>query len=91
MEVLASAIGKVKTKIINLDFGQVEFVSRSVAHALMVLKEDLSRRLLRKKQIHFINASNDVETMFRAVAANRAIPKPKPTFNLEIVSINALV
>lgn len=74
---LKKTIEKAHAKAINLDFSAVEFVSRSAAHELLVLKEKLNKSFLRKKVINFINASDNVTEMFRTVAANRALPKSK--------------
>ncbi len=71
---------KADAKSIDLDFSEVEFVSRSAAHALLVMKEDLRQR---GKEICFINANKDIENMLRTVAANRALPKKKPEFRAE--------
>lgn len=75
MPVLAEAINKADAKSVDLDFREVEFVSRSAAHALLLMKEDLQRKWLNKKYIAFVNASNNVQEMFRVVASNRAVPK----------------
>ena len=75
MSVLAEAINKADAKSVDLDFREVEFVSRSAAHALLLMKEDLQRKWLNKKYIAFVNASKNVQEMFRVVASNRAVPK----------------
>ena len=74
---LKMTIEKAYAKAINLDFSAVEFVSRSAAHELLVLKEKLNKSFFKKKVINFINASDNVTEMFRTVAANRALPKSK--------------
>lgn len=74
---LKTTIEKAYAKAINLDFSAVEFVSRSAAHELLVLKEKLNKSFFKKKAINFINASDNVTEMFRTVAANRALPKSK--------------
>ncbi|MDP2928605.1 MAG: hypothetical protein Q8O01_00895 [Candidatus Omnitrophota bacterium] len=74
---LKKIIDKAHAKAINLDFSAVEFVSRSAAHELLVLKEKLNKSFFKKKVINFINASDNVTEMFRTVAANRALPKSK--------------
>ena len=75
VSILKKTIEKAHAKAINLDFSAVEFVSRSAAHELLVLKEKLNKSFFRKKAINFINASDNVTEMFRTVAANRAPPK----------------
>lgn len=84
---LKKVIEKAHAKIVNLDFSKVEFVSRSAAHELLVLKEKLNKSFFRKKTIVFISASDNVTEMFRTVAANRALPKPKEDV-LEIQTID---
>lgn len=76
---------------IELDFLEVEFISRSAAHALLTLKEDLHRQS-NKKEISFINTNDEVAKMLRIVAANRALPrKKKPEFQAETVNIKTLL
>jgi len=87
VSILRKTIVKAHAKIVNLDFSAVEFVSRSAAHELLVLKEKLNKSFLRKKAINFINASDNVSEMFRTVAANRALPKTKAE-ELEIQTID---
>ena len=71
-----------------MDFINVKFISRSAAHALLLMKENLRN----KKNISFINTNKDVAEMLRAVAANRIIPKSqKPQFNPEKTNINSLL
>ena len=83
---LKKIIDKAHAKAINLDFSAVEFVSRSAAHELLVLKEKLNKSFFKKKVINFINASDNVTEMFRTVAANRALPKSK----IEAVEIETI-
>lgn len=84
---LKTAVLKAAAKSVNLDFSEVEFISRSAAHALLIMKEDLRHR---KKEIYFINANKEVENMLRTVAANRVLPKKgKPVFHAEKVDIKS--
>jgi anti-anti-sigma regulatory factor len=88
---LKSIIEKTHSKTIDLDFHDVEFVSRSAAHELLLLKETLNKRFFRKKVINFVNASDNVSEMFRTVAANRALPKHKELeTDIQNVDINYL-
>ena len=88
---LRKTIIKAHAKVINLDFSAVEFVSRSAAHELLVLKEKLSKSFLRKKTINFIYASDNVSEMFRTVAANRALPKSKiEAVEIETIDVSCL-
>ena len=75
MPILAESVNKADAKSVDLDFSEVEFVSRSAAHALLLMKEDLQRKWRNKKYIAFVNAAENVQEMFRAVASNRAMPK----------------
>jgi len=90
-DILENAISKHKSKKLDLDFSNVEFISRSAAHALLSMKEDLQRRVIKKKEISFINTNEEVEKMFRIIAANRALPKPKPSFKAERINITKIL
>lgn len=91
MPVLADAINRTNTKLVDLDFSEVEFISRSAAHALLLMKEDLQRKWLNKKYITFVNTSNNVQEILRVVAANRAVPKNnKANILFEKTDINSL-
>ena len=80
------------SKQVSLDFKNVEFVSRSAAHELLTIKEDWKRKSLsRDKEINFVNTNEEVSTMLRVVAANRAVPKIKPTFQVEHVDVRTLL
>ena len=84
-------IKKTNSKLVVLDFSKVKFVSRSAAHALLLLKEKIESKTSNRKEISFINVDNDVAEMLRLVAANRALPKTKKSeFNPEKVDINSL-
>lgn len=87
VDILERAIKKIDNKSIDLDFSNVKFVSRSAAHALLLMKE----RLQARKDIYFINTNEDVANMLRVVAASRIVcKKQKPEFNPEKVNINSL-
>lgn len=88
---LESAILKSKSKIVDLDFSDVEFISRSAAHALLSMKEILQRRVVKKKEISFVNANEEVKEMLRIIAANRALPKGKPRFEAERINITKII
>ena len=91
MPILADAVNKADAKSVDLDFSEVEFVSRSATHALLLMKEDLQRKWMNKKYITFVNTSNNVQEMFRVVAANRAIPRhDTPNIQIEKVDISSL-
>lgn len=85
--VLKKKIIAAKSSLIELDFSDVEFISRSAAHELILMKEDLRN----KKEITIANANEAVIQMLRIVAANRIAPKTqKPKFNPKRVDIKFL-
>lgn len=87
---LKSEIKKLAKQQVRLDFAQVEFVSRSAAHELLRLKEQLAIQD-RKQEVKFINANNEISQMLRTVASNRAVPKtPKEATPIKTISINDL-
>lgn len=89
---LASVIKKADAKSVDLDFSNVEFISRSAAHELITLKNDLKRKFLKKKDIDFINMTKDVKEMVRLVAANIAAPdKEEIKINLKTIDIDQLI
>jgi anti-anti-sigma regulatory factor len=89
---LEKSVSGSKADSVELDFKNVTFVSRSAAHALLIMKEDFLRKASSsKKDISFVNVNEDIETMLRTVAANRALPKKKEIeFKPERMDINTL-
>ena len=88
---LKDAIKKINTELVDLDFREVEFISRSAAHELLLIKEDFKQRLLNRKNISFVNTNDNVKEMLRIVAANRALPKyRKPEFKAKRVKVESL-
>ena len=89
---LEKSVSKSKAYLVKLDFKNVKFVSRSAAHALLIMKEDFLRKApSSKKDISFVNVNEDIETMLRTVAANRALPKKKEIeFEPKKIDINSL-
>lgn len=86
---LDKLIKKAKSKLVELDFKKVDFVSRSAAHELLLLKERFAQQ---SKSISFINTNQEVTKMLRVVAANRALPPKKPTdFKAPVVNIKSLL
>ena len=76
------------TESVDLDFQEVKFISRSVAHELLTMKEELTS----KKKLVFINLDKDVKEMLRITAANRVAPAhDAPQFNPQRISIDALM
>lgn len=75
---------------ITLDFSDVQFISRSAAHELLMWKERLANQV-QKREIYFINTSESVAKMLRVVAANRAVPKETtPADDIKTVAIDEL-
>ena len=88
---LKAAIKKADTEAVDLDFANVEFVSRSAAHQLLTMKEELMQKSWHSKKVSFVNTNKDVEEMFRVVAANRAVPRhPHHTFSPQKIDIESL-
>jgi hypothetical protein len=74
---------------VDLNFKKVQFISRSAAHELLKIKEELFYRY--KKEIRFINTEENVEQMLRVVASSRAIPQREaPKLEMDVVSICSL-
>lgn len=87
---LKDTISEIRAKAVDLDFQNVEFVSRSVAHELLLIKENFLRKLINKKEISFTNTNKAVTEMFRIIAANRAVPKAPAQFNPQHISVLSL-
>lgn len=88
---LKQLVIKAPTKRVDLDFQKVQFVSRSAAHELLKLKEELFYRKQNKKEVNFINTNENVAQMLRIVAANRAVPKKEaPKSKIESINIASL-
>ncbi|HLC70060.1 MAG TPA: STAS domain-containing protein [Patescibacteria group bacterium] len=77
IESLEKIVLKTDSKAVDLDFTNIEFISRSAAHALLLLKEKLDRKAWNKKDVSFVNANKEVKEMLRVVAANRVMPHEK--------------
>ncbi len=67
---LEAMIRKAHSTVVELDFSDVVFVSRSAAHEFLMLREKFST-----DSVVFINTDATVASMLRTVAANRAVPK----------------
>lgn len=92
VDVLEDIIKKTDNKLVILDFSNVKFISRSAAHALLLLKEKFENKVSSKKELSFVNADNNIAEMLRIVAANRAFPKiKKPEFNPKKIDITSLL
>lgn len=88
VDLLKSRILKSDTKSVVLDFKEVQFISRSAAHELLLIKEELRQK---NKEFSFENMNPDVSKMLRIVAMNRAVPNTKqPDFNPQKADINSL-
>lgn len=83
--ILVKIITETDSRVIDFDFINVEFISRSAAHALLSIQEEFRE----KKEILFTNTNKDVKEMIRMVAASRILPKEdKPKFTAEKIDIN---
>ena len=91
IELVREAIQKTDAKSVVLDFSKVDFISRSAAHELLVLKENLKQT--KHIDITFANTNKDINEMLRIVAANRAIPKHQvvPMLHVERTTLQALL
>ena len=89
--ILKEKINDINADQIDLDFSNVEFISRSVAHELLDLKEKFKNNLTKPMEIDFDKANNDVADMLRIVAANKAVPKKKEEIKLKKISIGSLM
>jgi anti-anti-sigma regulatory factor len=89
---LEKVIAKVKADSVDLDFTNVEFISRSAAHEMIILQERMRVKTFKKKEVRFTNTNDEVKKMLRIVAANKAMPEaPKPKILLEKISIQSLL
>lgn len=87
--IIEKLIKESNSQSINLDFFNVDFISRSAAHELILLKEKFRSE---KVSISFINTNKDVEEMIRIIASNRALPKSQEKeFNPQVVKITELL
>lgn len=76
--------------VVQLDFADVQFISRSAAHELLQMKEQLANKDP-KIQVEFQNTSGDVAKMLRVVASNRAVPQQSiESAEIKAVSIDEL-
>ena len=91
VETLRKPIRRTSATNIILDFNDVQFISRSAAHQLLVMKDEFASKLRPKKIISFINTNSSVTNMLRLVAANRVLsPKKKIKFNARMTNIRSL-
>lgn len=88
INILEKAIKKIdNNSSVILDFSDVKFISRSAAHALLLMREKLQPR----RDISFANTNEDVSNMLRIVAANRVVSKnQKPKFKPKKTNIKSL-
>lgn len=86
---LKKIIIKTRAKRVDLDFKKVKFVSRSAAHELLKLKEELFYK--NKKVIQFVNLNDDIAQMLKIVASSRAVSKKEiPKLKIDTVNITSL-
>jgi len=91
-DILKPLIENTDTRLVDLDFKNTSAISRSAAHELLLIKEDLARAIAWKKEISFINTNKDIESMLRVIAANRALPKTeKATPKIQKTDLKSLL
>ena len=89
---LEGIIRRMRSNNIELDFSNIDFISRAATHELLLMKERLLYQLFFKRVIVFTNMNIDVFNMIRIVAANRVAPKEHiDDQELEIVSVEQLL
>ena len=89
---LEKDIAKKQDSQVNLDFTNVEFISRSAAHEFITLQQRMKAKKFYKKEVLFVNVNEDVKRMLRIIAANKAMPEaPKPKVHLEKTDIQSLM
>jgi len=87
--IIESKIEEDSSDFINLDFSNVDFVSRSAAHELVLLQE---KYRLKGIFVSFVNTNKDIREMIRVVASNRVLPNTKDSeFKPQIVNIKELM
>jgi hypothetical protein len=86
ISVVREAVERQAQPVVELDFATVQFISRSAAHELLQMKEQLANKEP-VIQVDFQNTSGDVAKMLRVVASNRAVPK-KPTASADIKAVS---
>ena len=72
---LVDIIKMADSSSVELDFKNVEFLSRSAAHEFLLLKEKFAQQ--HNIVLSFTNTPDNIAQMLRIVAANRALPKTK--------------
>lgn len=91
MSAVKKKVERQSQPIVRLDFSDVRFISRSAAHELLHMKEQLAHKEP-KIQVELQNTSGDVANMLRVVASsNRAVPKEVgESADIQTVSIDEL-
>lgn len=80
-----------RTPEVSLDFKNVEFISRSAAHELLLLQDELAKWPPQAIALSFINTNKDVAAMFQVVASSRISPKKRPSdLHIKTISFDAL-
>lgn len=85
INVLRDAIKEADKSSVVLDFAEVEFISRSAAHALLKLQEESEKR------VEFANANDAVENMLRIVTESKNLPRPDVIFHPRRVEFSDLL
>jgi len=91
-EILENEIKKFSAQTVEMDFSNIEFISRSAAHELLKMKERFEYSQTNKKEIIFKELAPSPAEMIRMVAATSAYPSNiKEEFNPKRVNIKDLV
>jgi anti-anti-sigma regulatory factor len=89
VDLLKPLILKADNKSVVLSFDDVEFISRSAAHELLLVQAEMHQE---EKYLSFEDTNEEVAAMLRTVAANRALPKSdKPEFKPKKINIDSLL
>ena len=89
VDIFRSWVAKSKANAIDIDFSGVDFISRSAAHELLIIKDELEKK---NRKVEFINANQDVFAMIRTIAANMILPRErKIDFKVERTDIQSLL
>jgi anti-anti-sigma regulatory factor len=88
---LSKLILAVRASEVSLDFKNVEFISRSAAHELLLLQDELAKWVPQAIALSFINTNKHVVDMLKVVASSRISPKKPPSdLHIKTISLDSL-
>lgn len=91
-DVIKIALKHTNTRLVFLDFIDVKFISRSVAHELLMIQNQFEHTIFQKKEIRFINMNEDVRKMFAIVKDSKTHSEhTKIEFNPKKIDIDSLL